>query len=119
MNFLHAPDDLGPGLRRWARLRADIPTVLRRGSWYPVLSVGAEEVVMEVRGSPSILARDAVEIVHTRPDAWGVVPVDQGGPYLVCPVCAERVRNSAVRGRFTCPRCHGSFAVALEQDIAS
>lgn len=119
MNFLHAPEDRQPGLRRWARLRADIPSTLRRGSWYPVLSVGAEETVLEVRGAPTILARDAVEIIQTPPNTWTLVDAKTGGPYLVCPACAERVRSAAARGRFACPRCHGSFAVALERDIAS
>jgi hypothetical protein len=106
-------------LTRWARLRVNIPTPLRRGGWYPVLSVGTEEAVLEVRGAPTILARDAVEIVHSRPETWSVVPAEWGGPYYVCPDCAERVHDVSVTGRFICPGCHGSFAVRLEREIAS
>ena len=121
MNFLQLPQDWqrSPGIHRWARLRADIPTTLRRGGWYPVLSAGDEEAVLEVRGSTIVIARDAVEIVHTRPETWSVVPIEWGGPYLVCPDCAERVRSAAVTGHCACPRCHGSFAISLEREIAS
>jgi hypothetical protein len=121
VNFLHASADSKPApvLHRWARLRTNTSSTLRRGAWYQVLSAGAEEAVLQVRGSPMILARDAVEIVHGRPETWSVVPAELGGPYLVCPDCAERVRSSAVSGRFSCPRCRGSFAVKLEREIAS
>jgi hypothetical protein len=120
MNALRPEDSNGgPSLRRWARLRVDVPSPLRRGGWYPVLSAGAEEAVLEVRGAPTILARDAVEIIHTRPQTWSVVPAEGGGPYLVCADCAERVRSTAVSGRFSCPHCHSSFVIGLERDIAS
>ena len=121
MNYLQLPEDWqrSPGIHRWARVRVRTPVPLRRGGWYPVLSAGAEEAVLEVRGSTFIIARDAVEIRHTRPETWSVVPAEWGGPYLVCPDCAERVRSTAVAGRFACPRCRGSFAITLERDIAS
>jgi hypothetical protein len=121
MNYLQPSEGgrRGPGLQRWARLRVDVRTTLRRGGWYPVLSAGAEEAVLEVRGAPAIIARDVVEIVHARPQTWSIVPAEWGGPYLVCPDCAERVRNVAVTGRFTCPHCHGAFAISLEREIAS
>jgi hypothetical protein len=121
MNFLEPPSDRdrGPKLGRWARLRADVATPLRRGGWYPVLSAGAEEAVLEVRGAPTIIARDVVEIVHARPETWSFVPPEWGGPYLVCPDCAERVRKVTMTERFVCPHCHGEFAVILEREIAS
>jgi hypothetical protein len=121
VNFLQLPEDCqrSPEIHRWARLRVDIATTLRRGGWYPVLSVGEEEAVLQVRGSTCIVARDVIEIRHTRPETWSVVPAEWGGPYIVCPDCAERVRSTAVSGRFACPRCHGSFAITLERDIAS
>jgi hypothetical protein len=83
------------------------------------VSSGIEEVVLEVRGSPTIFARDAIEIVHTRPQTWSAVTARWGGPYLVCPECAERVRNVQVTGHLICLHCHGSFAVDAERDIAS
>ena len=76
---------------------------LRRGAWYPVLSAGVEEAVLEVHGASTILARDLVEIVHERPQMWSVVPPEWGGPYLVCPDCAERVRDAATAGPFSLP----------------
>jgi hypothetical protein len=120
MNYLRPPENgkRSPGLR-WARVRVDIPTTLRRGGWYPVLSAGAEEAVLEVRGASTILARDAVEIVHTRPQTWSAVTARWGGSYLVCPECAERVRNVQVAGHLICLHCHSSFAVSVEQVIAS
>jgi hypothetical protein len=121
VNFLLLPEEgqQSPGLQRWARLRMNIRNTLRRGGWYQVLSAGAEEVVLQVRGAPTILSRDVVEIVDTRPETWSMVPIQWGGPYLVCPDCAERVRPAAVSARFPCPRCRKSFTVLLECDIAS
>ena len=121
MNFLQPEDGKrGPSLRRWARLRVDVPaTTLRRGGCYPVLSAGTEEAVLEVRGAPVIFRRDVVEIVNARPNAWSLVPANWGGPYFVCPDCAERVHAGAVTGHYRCPRCRGSFAVGAEHDIAS
>lgn len=118
MNFLQPENgNRSPGLYRWARLRVNIPISLRRGAWYTVLSAGAEEAVLEVRGVPTILDREAVEIVHARPQTWSMVPAEWGGPYLVCPDCAERVRNVAATGRLICPHCHSSYAIALEREI--
>jgi hypothetical protein len=113
MPRLHASEGQpSPDVPRWARLCVDIRTTLRRGEWYPALSAGDEEVVLEVRGSTLIVPRDAVEIRQTRPEAWSVVPAEWGGPYLVCPDCGERVRSATVTGHFVCPRCHGSFAIS-------
>ena len=120
VNFLQVPNNgqRGPELQRWARLRVNAPVALRRGAWYPVLSAGVEEAVLEVHGASTILSRDLVEIVHERPQMWSVVPPEWGGPYLVCPDCAERVRDAATAERFPCPHCGASFAVALERNIA-
>jgi hypothetical protein len=121
MNYLQPSEGgrRGPGLQRWARQRMDAPTTLRRGVWYPVLSAGVEEAVLEVRGAPTIVGRDVVEIVHSRPQTWSFVPAKWGGPYLVCPGCAERVRNVSATGRLSCPHCHSAFAIIMEREIAS
>ena len=121
MNYLKPEDgNRGPEVHRWARLRMNIPTsLLRRGAWYPVLSAGAEEAVLEVRGTLTVIAREFVEVVPARPEMWSLVPAAWGGPYLVCPDCAERVRNVAVTGTFSCPHCHGSYAVSSERQSAS
>lgn len=121
MNYLPPPDESRnrPGLGRWARLRMRVPTPLRRGAWYPVLSAGREEVVLDVHGVSTILASDLVEIVHERPQTWSVVPPELGGPYLVCPECADRVRNFAANDRSRCSRCGGWFAISLDGSIAA
>ena len=64
MNFLQPEEgSRGPSLSRWARLRLDVSPALRHGQWYPVLSVGTEEVVLEAGGAPTVVARAAVELV--------------------------------------------------------
>lgn len=120
MIFLQPEDgEQSPGRHRWVRLRVNIPTSLRPGEWYPVLSVGTEEAVLDVRGAPTILPRDVVEIFHARPEAWSLVPAEMGGPYLVCPDCAERVPITAANGRLTCPYCHSSYPITSEGESAS
>jgi hypothetical protein len=57
---------------------------LRRGAWYPVLSVGTEEVVVVARHKPVVVPRSCVgEIGATRPNRWTIVPRTWGGPWRV------------------------------------
>jgi hypothetical protein len=88
-------------------------TPLRRGAWYPVLSAAADEAVLEVRKRAVIVARDQLEIVDVRPSRWSVVPRQWmlGGPYAVCPKCAERVALTRSREPARCGRCNGMFAI--------
>ena len=52
---------------RWARLRDDVRRCrLRRGAWYPVLSLGEDEVVVVVRHESAIVPQVYLEIVTTR-----------------------------------------------------
>ena len=102
--------------QRWARaLVVDVNRThpLRRGAWYPALSAGSEEVVLEVRHHAVVLPRSAVEITYTRPCMWTAVPLDwlEGGSYLVCPNCASRRRLLLRPERLTCDDCHGMYAV--------
>src|SRR6266480_3890897 len=87
-----------PG-RRWARLRRDIQSVLRRGAWYVVRSFGSSEVVPEVENAPVRVPADDVELSETPPSRWTIVPRPReaanlpeswGFFYVVCPNCAAR-----------------------------
>ena len=91
---------------------------LRRGAWYPVLSVGTEDVVLVARHKPVVVPRSCVgEIVTTRPSRWTIVPRAWGGPYAVCPNCAKRVVVNRSSGNMPCRGCHAWFE--LEPDPAA
>ncbi len=110
------PERVGP--ERWARVEVNAPYGLRRGAWYPVLSIGPEEVVLVARHRPVIVARShVVDIVANQPNTWSVVAQESGTPYAVCPSCAERVTLAAVAERMRCVRCKGWFEV--ERDPAA
>jgi len=68
---------------------------LRRGAWYPVLSLATEEAVLVVRRRGVIIPLAYLEITHTRPDRWTLLAREG---YAVCPNCAERRTR---RGRAT------------------
>ncbi len=103
---------------RWGRLSVDLRTALRRGAWYRVLSAGPEEAVLEVRGVPTILPREALEIVARVPRVWSVVHQEWGGPYLVCPICASRIRTTQIDGVVVCPDCSAALPVESEAPAA-
>ena len=109
------PERVGP--ERWARVDVSAPYGLRRGAWYPVLSVGPEEVVLVVRHRPVVVARSYVaDIRREPPNTWSVVAQESGTPYAVCPKCAERVTLVDMAERMRCVRCQGWFEV--ERDPA-
>jgi len=60
--------------QRWARLRQDIHSVLRRGAWYVVRSLGPDEAVLEVDNATVRIPRESLEITETRPTRWTIVP---------------------------------------------
>jgi len=99
--------------QRWARLKDAGRSPLRRGAWYLVLSVGGDEAVLNVRKKGVIVPRNQLEIVDTRPSRWSVVRREWmlGGPYAVCPSCAERVAVSRSPEPVRCVRCNGVFAI--------
>ena len=104
----------GGAFERWARVNADLQSPLRRGAWYPVLSLGSVEVVVEVNHRPVIVPRSNVEIILHRPEMWSVVKSESGGAYGVCPTCTERVPLEAHEGDVPCPHCKGVFPVELD-----
>jgi len=81
-----------------------------------VLSVGQDEVVIEVRRKPVIVPRTCLDLVAARPSPiWTLIPREWGGPYLVCPDCAERVWWRCALAELRCLRCDGLFQVDPER----
>ena len=71
------PERVGP--ERCARVEVNAPYGLRRGAWYPVLSVGPEELVLVVRHRPVVVARSYVaDIRREPPNTWSVVAQESG-----------------------------------------
>jgi len=96
---------------RWARLREDVRRCqLRRGAWYPVLSLAPDEAVLEVRRKTVIVPLAYLEVVRSRPKSWTLIPSER---YAVCPNCAGRVALGRPPERLRCPGCHGLFEVDL------
>src|SRR5919108_3411154 len=93
----------------WARVwfaakREEDEAQLRNGAWYPVLSSGEHQVVLDVSGQRVAVPAEVVELRDKRPDRFTVVyrayddpnPArgtrgDLGRRYGVCPKCASRV----------------------------
>lgn len=110
--------------RRWARLRHDVQSVLRRGAWYGVRSLGAEEAVLDVDNAAVRMPLAQLEVTETRPSRWTVVPrpraaeklpASWGEFYAVCPNCAARASLGRPDGEKRCTRCEESFAVAWDE----
>ncbi|HET7296044.1 MAG TPA: hypothetical protein VFI66_02820 [Gemmatimonadales bacterium] len=109
---------------RWARLRRDVRSVLRRGAWYRVLSMGPEEAVLDVDNAGVRVAREHLEVSETRPTRWTIVPRPLGAEkvpeswgdvYAVCPSCAARAPVGRPPGEKRCTRCEQSFEVAWDE----
>jgi len=83
---------------------------LRRGAWYPVLSLETDEAVLDVLRKPVIILLAYLDVVGTRPKSWTLIPSER---YAVCPNCAERVAVGRPPERLRCPRCQGLFDVDL------
>jgi len=105
-------------------LRHDTQSVLRRGAWYLVRSLGPDEAVLEVDNATVRVPRDSVEITEARPTRWTIVPRPQhadklpeswGYFYVVCPNCAARAPVGRPAGEKRCTRCEQSFAVAWDE----
>jgi len=71
---------------------------------------------MEVRRKPVIVPRSCVDLVAARPTTtWALIPRERGGPYLVCPNCAERVWWRLSLAELRCLRCDGVFRVESDR----
>jgi len=104
-------------VERWARLWEDVRRCeLRRGAWYPVLSIAPDEAVLVVRGRGVIIPLAYLEITHTRPDRWTYIARER---YAVCPNCAERVAVGQLPARMRCGKCSGVFGIEPAQQAVA
>lgn len=113
------------GKPRWARLRSAAAGKLRLGAWYPVESVTATEVRVQVHGRLERVARALVELREEPPQEWTVVrgpfnavrvPVSAREGYVVCPNCRQREPIPESRqATKRCSRCNGAFAIAWDR----
>ena len=117
----------------WARIwyaakRDDVgESQLRHGAWYPVLSSGATQTVLDVSGQRVVVPQELIELRHKRPDRFTVVyrtyddpnpargtRADVGRRYGVCPKCASRIpfRGGVIPAVATCHKCGHQGIVA-------
>lgn len=108
---------------QWARVRGDVKCNVRRGAWYEVLRLTADEAILDVDTRPFSVARSSLQVVHRRPQRWSVVarpsdavsmPLSWGSRYAVCPGCRHRAPLKAHPTELRCGRCGGVFAVAWD-----
>jgi len=105
----------------------DSESLLRHGAWYPVLSSGATQAVLEVSGQRISVPQDVLEVRDKRPDRFTVVyrtyddpnpargtRADVGRRYGVCPKCSTRIafRGGVIPSMATCHRCKHEGIVA-------
>jgi hypothetical protein len=111
-------------MRQWARLQADVNCRLRRGGWYRVLWLAPVEAVLDVNASPVPVLIPFLEIRHSPPRRWTVVPrpanavnmpPNWGPEYVVCPSCRHRQQLTGHPKRLSCGHCQVEFAVAWEE----
>lgn len=62
-----------PEVPQWARVRGDLNCHVRRGAWYEVLCLAADEAILEVVNRPFSVPRSSLQIVPLRPHQWSVV----------------------------------------------
>lgn len=111
--------------QQWARLEADVNVKLRRGAWYRILRLGAQDAVVEVNRQPVPVSRGLLQIVGTAPSRWTVVPAPRrsvrfpptwGDRYAVCPSCRDRAQLDEARPpSMRCHRCNGLFEIAWNE----
>jgi hypothetical protein len=111
-------------LVQWARLRMDVKSPLRRGAWYRILKLRAQEATLDVRGKTVVVARAALEIAPAPKPLWTVVPSPRNAPryptnwgscYAVCPNCRERAQLEGQPTSLRCQRCNGLFNIAWHE----
>jgi ribosomal protein S27AE len=104
--------------QRYARLRADIDTKVRRGAWYKVLATDGLNVTLQVHKRSVTLLKALVEVVDRPPPKWTVVETPAKGRaklgerYGVCPSCGERTPLAKKVKRLQCTNCKWEFEVA-------
>lgn len=108
---------------KWARLREDVKSRLRRGAWYRVLRLGAQEAVLDVGRHPLSLERSLLRFSFAPPTQWTVVRDPRNAArgvaaaatsHAVCPNCRRRVPLTGSPPTLRCPGCNGLFDVAWD-----
>lgn len=112
-----------PDVPQWARVRGDVNCTVRRGAWYEVLRLTADEAILDVDTRPFRVARSSLQVVPRRPQRWSVVarpsdavnmPLSWGSRYGVCPGCRHRAPLKTHPTELRCGRCGGVFSVAWD-----
>lgn len=112
-----------PDVPQWARVRGDVNCNVRRGAWYEVLRLTADEAILEVDRRSFSVPRSSLQIVPVRPQRWSVVarpsdavsmPLSWGSRYAVCPSCRHRAPLKEQVPEMRCGRCNGVFVVAWD-----
>ena len=109
---------------QWARLKENVPSLLRRGAWYRILKLTSAEATLDVNGKPVALLRGELQLSPTHSRRWTVVPAPHNAPrfpptwgakYVVCPNCRDRSRLEGQPATMRCRRCNGLFEVAWNE----
>ncbi|HYK83110.1 MAG TPA: hypothetical protein VEU55_08180 [Gemmatimonadales bacterium] len=109
---------------QWARLKANVKCVLRRGAWYRILKLTPADAVVDVKGKPVSLPRGNLQLSPVATLRWSVVssptdaprfPSTWGSRYAVCPNCRDRAPLEGRPETMRCQRCNGFFEVAWNE----
>jgi len=112
-----------PEVPQWARVQGNMNCHVRRGAWYEVLRLAADEAILAVDNRAFRVLRSSLQIVPERPQRWSVVarppdavmvPLSWGSRYAVCPGCCSRTSLQGQPTEIRCSRCDGVFAVAWD-----
>ena len=110
-----------PQLQPWARVRARMSRLLRRGAWYRVVELTPTEAVLDVSRRLVRVPRTFVQVLPIRPSMWSVVlrprdavklPRSWGPRYGVCPRCCARAPLPGPAASMRCPKCGAECAIA-------
>lgn len=113
-----------PEAPRWAQIKGDINSRVRRGAWYRVVRLTTELAVLEVAERSVSVPRDLLHIALVRPRRWSVVrrpydavdvPRNWGSRYGVCPSCQHRMPLDYDQAEALCDRCGTAGAIAWRE----
>lgn len=112
--------------RAWARLQLDVSCGLRRGAWYRVVKLTADEATVQVPHRERVqVPRRFLQTRFARPRRWTVVPHSPAADapperrrsrYAVCPICRARAPIIADPVDMRCPGCDGLFGIAWDEE---
>lgn len=115
-----------PEAPRWAQIRGDINSRVRRGAWYRVAHLTAEVALLEVGQRSVSVPRELLTIAPVRPRRWSVVrrpydavdvPRSWGARYGVCPACQHRMPLDYDQREAQCDRCGATGAIAWRETV--